>query len=99
MVKVRIFSGVFVATSSMSMPPSVEPTKAMRRNCGREKREIEFLGDVGAVLDIEAVDRLPRGAGLQGDERVAEHLLRFLGRPPRPIGEAHAALRAGGRPP
>ena len=29
-VKVRICSGVFAATSSMSMPPSVEQTKAMR---------------------------------------------------------------------
>ena len=34
-VKDRIFSGVFAATSSMSMPPSVEPTKAMRLDCGR----------------------------------------------------------------
>ena len=29
-VKVSTFSGVFAATSSMSMPPSVEQTKAMR---------------------------------------------------------------------
>ena len=31
-VKFSSFSGVFAATSSMSMPPSVEQTKAMRED-------------------------------------------------------------------
>ena len=49
----------------MSMPPSVETTKATRD--GRavdQQREVEFLVDVGAVLDIEAVDLLAGLAGL-----------------------------------
>ena len=59
-------------------------------------REVEFLLDVGAVLDIEAVDLLAGGAGLDGDQRIAEHfldeLLDFVDR----LGEAHAALFTGG---
>ena len=66
-----IFSGVSCATASMSMPPSVETTKATRD--GRavdQEREIELAVDVGAVLDVEAVDLLAGRAGLLGDQRV-----------------------------
>ncbi len=38
-----------------------------------EQRAVELARDVGAVLDIEAVDGLAGGAGLFGDERMAEH--------------------------
>ena len=56
---VVIFSGVSCATSSMSMPPSVEATIAIRpRAAVDEQSEIIFLGDVDAVGDVEAVDLL-----------------------------------------
>ena len=43
-----------------------------------QDREIELLVDVRAVLDVEAVDLLA-GAGLDRDERRAEHLLGEFG--------------------
>jgi hypothetical protein len=47
---------------SMSMPPSVETTKATRRRFAvDQQREVEFLLDVRAVLDVEAVDLLAGG--------------------------------------
>ena len=68
-----IFSGRLCATSSMSMPPSVETTKATRD--GRavdQRREIELAVDHRAFLDIEAVDLLAVRAGLVRDQRRAE---------------------------
>jgi hypothetical protein len=57
-----IFSGVSSATASMSMPPSVETTKAGPADGAVDQdREIEFAVDVGAVLDVEAVDLLAGG--------------------------------------
>jgi hypothetical protein len=57
-----------------------------------QDRQIEFALDVGAVLDIEAVDLLAGRAGLLGHQRVAEHfpgvLDDFLDRERQP----HAAL-------
>ena len=93
---VWIFSGVACATSSMSMPPSVEATKETREvDAVDQRREVELLGDVGAVLDVEAVDLLAGRAGLDRDQRRAEHLLgeglHLVDR----LGEAHAALVAG----
>ena len=60
-----------------------------------QQREIIFLRDVDAVGDVEAVDLLALGAGLDRDERVAEHVLGvgadFVDR----LGEANAALGVG----
>ena len=60
-----------------------------------EQREIEFLGDVDAVGDVEAVDLLACLAGLDGHQSVAEHVGRrradFVGG----LGEPHAALGVG----
>ena len=39
-----------------------------------QQREVEFLGDVDAVGDVEPVDLLAVRPGLDGDQRVAEHL-------------------------
>ena len=60
-----------------------------------QHREVEFLGDVHAVGDVEAVDLLAVLAGLHRDERVAEHIggggAHFLDA----LGQAHAALGVG----
>jgi hypothetical protein len=53
----------------MSMPPSVDATSAVDEQC-----QVEFLGDVGAVGDVQPVDLLAVLAGLDGDQRVAEHV-------------------------
>ena len=59
MVMVSIFSGVSWATASMSMPPSVEATTAIRPVVAvDQQREVEFLFDVDAVGDVEALDLL-----------------------------------------
>ena len=67
-----------------------------RRGAVDQDRQIKLLVDRRAVLDVKAVDLLAGLAGLDGDERVPEHLLGeslgFLDR----FGEAHAALFAGG---
>ena len=35
--------------------------------------EIEFSGDIEAPLDVDRVDLFAFGAGLDGDQRIAEH--------------------------
>ncbi len=61
-----------------------------------QHREIELLVDVGAFLDVEAVDLLAGGAGLDRDQRRAQHLLgEFVDLGDR-LGDADAALVAGG---
>ncbi len=64
-----------------------------------EQRKIEFAVDVGAVLDVEAVDLLAGRAGLRRHQRVAEHVLGMsLGFIDRE-GKTNAALGIGGRVP
>ena len=82
----------------MFTPPSVETTNDTRLVCAvDQRREVELLVDVRAVLEIEAVDLLAGRAGLHGDQRLAEHLLgeglHLLDR----AGEPDAALVARGR--
>ena len=70
-----IFSGVFAATSSMSMPPS---ELAIRHDALRaavdDHPDVELLADVGALLDQQAAHLLAGGAGLVRDELHAEDL-------------------------
>ena len=60
-----------------------------------QKSEVEFLRDVDAIGDVEALDLLALRPGLDGDQSLAEHLLgigaHFLDR----LGEADAALGVG----
>ena len=95
--KVTIFSGVLCATSSILTPPSVETTNDTSRGFAVDQdREIELLVDVGAVLDVEPVDLLAVRAGLHRDQRRAQHLLgEFVDLGDR-LGDADAALVAGG---
>src|SRR6056297_2646068 len=60
-----------------------------------EQGEIHLGLDARAVLDIDAVDLLARGAGLLGDEGAAEHPARLFGGLLDGFGEAHAARLAG----
>ena len=60
-----------------------------------EKRKIELVSDVRAVFNVNSVDLPTRGTGLVGDERSAEHSLRFLGCFFHRSRDAHAALLAG----
>ena len=62
-----------------------------------QHREIEFLLDVAAVLDIQAVDLLAGGAGLRGDECIAEHFPGERGHLVDRLGKPYAALRIGGQ--
>ena len=61
-----------------------------------ERGEIELLLDVGAILDVEAVDLLARRPRLDRHERRAEHFLGELRDLVDRLGEAHAALFTGG---
>ncbi len=80
----------------MSMPPSVEQTKADPAGLAvDQKGEVELALDAGAVFDIDPVDLLAGRAGLVRDQRAAEHLLGFLGGLLDRLGKAHAALFAG----
>ncbi len=61
-----------------------------------QQGEVEFLVDIGAVLDIEAAHLLAGLAGLHGDQRRAQHFLGVGLDLVERAGEAHAALVAGG---
>ena len=60
-----------------------------------QQREIELAVDVGAVLDVEAVDLLAGRAGLLGHQRVAEHLLGVGDHLLDRLGQPDAALGVG----
>ena len=60
-----------------------------------QQRAVEFAGDVGAVLDVEAVDLLAGLARLGGHQRVAEHFLDVGNDLVDRLGEADAPLRIG----
>ena len=60
-----------------------------------EQRQVEFLGDVDAVGDIEAVDLLAVLAGLDRDERIAEHVGRRRAHLVQRLRQPHAAFRVG----
>ena len=62
-----------------------------------QRREIELLVDIRAVLDIEAVDLLAGGAGLHGHEGRAQHLPGERAHLFNRAREPHAALFARGR--
>ena len=75
MKSVMIFSGVEWATSSMSMPPSLEAMKAtfcVARSVTSD--DVVFLLDVGAFLDVQAAHLLAFGAGLVRLQLHAEDL-------------------------
>ena len=61
-----------------------------------QDREINLLVDVGAFLDVEAVDLFAVRAGLHRDQRRAQHLLGELVDLGDRLGDANAALVAGG---
>ena len=80
-----IFSGVFSATSSMFMPPSVLAMIAWRAaRAVEEDGEVEFLRDVDGFGDEHLAHELALRAGLVRDERLAEHLAREVPRLARP---------------
>ena len=60
-----------------------------------EQREIEFIADINAVGNIKPVDLLASFAGLNGHQRIAEHIgcrsLNLFNAPCKP----HAALGIG----
>jgi hypothetical protein len=58
-----------------------------------EQREVEFLGNVGAVGDVEAVDLLAGITRLDRHQRVAEHVGGVRADLVEREGEADAALR------
>ncbi len=57
--------------------------------------EIELALDVAAFLDIDALDLAALGAGLLGDEHMAQHLAAAFARLLRRFHDAHAALARG----
>ena len=61
-----------------------------------QDRQVELLVDLGAFLDIEPVDLLAVRPGLHRDQGRAQHLLGELVDLGDRLGDAHAALVAGG---
>ena len=79
MATLWIFSGVFAATSSMSMPPSELAISVTRCATAVDHHaDVELLLDVGTVFDQQAPHLLAVRAGLVRDELHAEDLARVL---------------------
>ena len=77
---------MLAATSSMSMPPSLEAISTTR--CERavhHHADVELLVDIGAFLDQQALHDAAFGPGLMGDQAHAENVRRVL---PELIGAA-----------
>ena len=91
----RIFSGCLAATSSISMPPSVEAITVTRPDAAIDDHaDVELAGDVDALLDEEALDLLALGAGLVRDELHAEDGARLALRVDEALGDLDAAALA-----
>ena len=61
-----------------------------------QDRQVKLLVDVGAFLDVDPVDLLAVRSGLHRDQRRAQHLLDVVIDLGNRLGDAHAALVAGG---
>ena len=78
------------------MPPSVEAMKEMRevaRSTSADRYSSRAI--CGAVLDEQPLDHAPRRPGLDGHQRLAQHLLGGSLDLVDRLGEPHAALVAG----
>ena len=95
-VKVRTFSGV-LGGDLLDVHAALGRADEgdARGDAVDEQREVELARDVGAVLDVDAVDLLAGGAGLLGDEGAAQHLPGLVGGVLDRLGHADAALVAG----
>ncbi len=60
-----------------------------------EHADIKLALDVAAFLDIDALDLAPLGAGLLGDEDMAQHRCGGSGRVGRRLDDAHPAFAGG----
>ena len=60
-----------------------------------QQRQVEFFLDVDAVGDVEPLHLLAGRAGLDGDQRLAEHLARVVANFVDRMGEADPALGVG----
>ena len=74
---------------------------AHKGNAGRDavyqQRKVKLGGDAGTVFYIYTVHNLARRAGLVGNQRAPEHLLRFFRSFGYRLGDSHTASLAGFR--
>ena len=63
-----------------------------------QQRQVQFAGDVGALLDVEAIHLAAVRPCLVGDEHAAEHLLGVLPHLLDRLHHAYAALGVGAEP-
>ena len=92
----KIFSGVLWATSSISMPPSVEAMMVTREVArSSSKPEIQLALDVAAFLDIQPLHFLARRPGLLGHQHLTQHLAGIGYNVLNRLDDAHAALPLG----
>ena len=95
MDSLMIFSGVLAATSSISMPPSVLAIITGREDGAVQQHgQVKLLLDVGRAGDEQFADQPAFGAGLFGDQHVAEHGLGVLEDLVGGLADFDAALEA-----